>query len=177
MMKNRKLTRGLYGSLLVLLMFAECQTKERREQERNDALTRNFAEWLAKKADMDALVEINAGNGRDFSYFTDRDLEEWVNGKQKDSVKYRGALERDADVVLDYAGKCKNPGAVWMQIEKAPKYTYGPGSFLNENGDWEYGDSINNGASREARILVNCAKYTDCLIDLYALRSEQKVRR
>ncbi len=176
-MKNKKLTRGLYGTLLAFLIFSGCQTKERREQERNNALTRNFAEWLAKKADMDALIEINAGNGHDFSYFCDRDLDEWVNGKQKDSVKYRGALERDADVVLDYVGKCKNPNAVWTQIQNAPKYSYGPGSFLNENGEWEYGDSINNGASREARILVNCAKYTDCLIDLYCLRSEQKVRK
>ena len=176
-MKNRKLKRGFYGTLLALLVFAGCQSKERKEQERNEALTRNFAEWMAKKAEMDALVEINAGNGHDFSYFGDRDLEDRLAGKQKDSVKYRDALERDAVVVLDYVGRCKNPSAVWTQIENAPKYTYGPGSFLNENGEWEYGDSINNGASREAHILVNCAKFTDCLIDLYGIRSEQKVRK
>ena len=176
-MKNRKLKRDLYGFLLMLLLFASCNSKERREQERNDALTRNFAEWLAKKADLDALVEINAGNGHDFSYFGDKDIEERIAGKQKDSVKYRDALERDAVVVLDYIGKCKNPSAVWAQIEKAPKYNYGPGSFLNEDGEWEYGENVNNGASREARILVNCAKYTDCLVDLYGLRSEQKVRK
>lgn len=176
-MKNKKLTRGLYGALLMLLMFAGCQSKERKEQETNQMLTRDFAEWLAKKADMDALVEINAGNGHDFSDFEDRDLEELLAGKQKDSVKYRNALERDAVVVLDYIGKSKNPSAVWAQIEKAPKYNYGPGSFLNEDGEWEYGDSINNGASREARILVNCDKFTDCLINLYGIRSEQKVRK
>lgn len=161
-MKNKKLATGVSGTLLALLMLAGCET----EQKRNQKITRGFAEWMLNKANTEALAETANDNACDY---TD---EVWLMKAKQDSAKYRAALERDADIVLDYAGEYHSAGAVWQKIQNAPlSYEYGPGSFINENGEWEYGDSVRNGASKEYKFKINYNEYKNSLKQIYRIRN------
>lgn len=161
-MKNKKLATGATGSLLALLMLAGCAS----EQKQNRKVTRAFAEWMLNRAKTEALAESANDTGLDYTG------EVWFMKAKQDSAKYRAALERDADIVLDYAGKYHSAHKVWEQIQKAElSYAYGPGSFINENGEWEYGDRVNNGASKEYKLKINYNEYKNSLKQIYRIRN------
>lgn len=158
-MKNKKLATGVSGSLLALLMLAGCESKDQK-------LVRGFAEWMAKKAETEANAEFN----KNYVYDVTRD-DTWLEKAKHDSIKYRDALARDASIVLDYAGKCRSANEVWNEIQHAPvAREYGRGSFINENGDWEYGDHVDNGYDKAFKIKVNYREYKQAVKDLKRLR-------
>lgn len=159
-MKNKKLATGVLGTALALLMLAGCETKDQK-------LVRGFAEWMAKKADDEAKAKFN----KNYVYDTLRD-DTWLKKAENDSIRYRNALARDADIVLEYVDKCHSANEVWAKIQNTPvAREYGPGSFINENGDWEYGDHVDNGYDKVYKLKVNHREYTRTLKDLYRLRS------
>lgn len=161
-MKNKKLATGVLGTSLALLMLAGCES----EQRKNQKLVRGFAEWMAKKAETEAEAEFN----KNYVYDVNDDV--WLKKAQHDSVKYRDALARDANIVLDYAGKCHSANEVWNKIQHAPvAREYGPGSFINENGEWEYGDHVDNGYDKVFKIKVNYREYKRAVKDIYRIRN------
>lgn len=172
-MKNKRLSRGISGSLLALLMLAGCESK----QEKDQRLTRQFAQWMTKKADIEAKANFGERYDKVYDEIDDWNLDFWIYQVQQDSVKYRDALERDAKIVLDYTKKCKTASDVWNKIQKAPTYTYGPGSFKNKQGEWEYGEHINNGLSREHLCCVNYGNYKNSLEELYCMRQAKAKRK
>ena len=161
-MQNKKLATGATGTLLALLLLAGCGSRQTREQK----ITRKFAEWMLNRAKTEALAECTNDNGLDYTG------EVWLMKAKHDSMLYRDALERDADVVLKYIDKCGSASCVWNQIQNAPlSYEYGPGSFINENGEWEYGNRVNNGASKEYKCKINYNEYKAALKQLYRIRN------
>lgn len=159
-MKNRKLATGVSGSLLALFMLAGCET----EYKHNQKLTRGFAEWMLKKANAEALA------GENSNYVYDVADEVWLMKARHDSITYRAALERDADIVLTYADK--DAQSVWNEIQNTPfAYEYGVGSVINENGEWKRQDSVRLGAIKEARIKANYDEYVRSLKTLNRIRN------
>lgn len=159
-MKNKKFAKGAAGTLLTLLMMLSgCETKDQK-------LVREFAEWMAKKAEAEAQSKFNR------NYVYDASDETWLLKAKHDSIKYRDALTRDADIVLEYVGKCHSANEVWNEIQNAPvAREYGPGSFINENGEWEYGDHVDKGYDKAFKIKVNYREYEGAMENLMRLRN------
>ena len=158
-MKNKKLATGVSGSLLAMLMLMGCEPKDQK-------LVRGFAEWMTKKAETEAKAEFN----KDYVYDATRDGA-WLKKAVHDSIRYHDALKRDANIVLDYVDKCHSANEVWNEIQRAPATkVYGPGSFINENGEWEYGDHVYKGYNKAHRITVNYREYKGALKELNCLR-------
>ena len=161
-MKNKKLATGVSGTLLMLLLLAGCGNEQKRDQR----ITRKFAKWMLNKANTEALATF------DTNYVYNASDESWLFKARHDSIRYRDALERDADIVLKYIDKCGSFDSVWKQIQNAPlSYDYGPGSFINENGKWEYGDKVNTGACKEYKCKINYNEYGRVLKQIHRIRN------
>lgn len=161
-MKNKKLATGVSGTLLALLLLAGCETEQKHDQK----LTRKFAEWMLNKANTEALESF------DKNYEYNAADEVCLRKARNDSISHREALERDADVVLKYTKTCATASDVWEKIQKAPlSYDYGPGSFINKDGEWEYGDHVNTGACKEYKCKVNYDEYKSALKEIYRIRN------
>ena len=161
-MASNKRNRVLGMAVAYVLLMVGCKNMQTRDQK----LTRGFAEWMLNKAKTEALAEF------DTNYVYNAADETWLLKARHDSITYRAALERDADIVLKYIDKCGNANCVWDQIQNTPlSYDYGPGSFINENGEWEYGEHVNNGACKENRCAINMREYEHALKQIYRIRN------
>lgn len=160
-MKNKRLAAGFSGTLLALLMLAGCESGQKSDKK----VARKFAEWVTNKANTEALAQI------DENYVYNKGDESWLAKARHDSITYRNALERDANIVLDYVGKYNNVNDIWKQIENAPVYAYGKGSFINDNDKWEYSDSVRTGCSKAHVYRINYNEYKRSLKNIYTIRN------
>lgn len=165
-MKNKKFARCVStGTLLALLMLAGCETKEKQDKK----LVRGFAEWLAHKADSTAQANF------DKNYVYDPRDQVLLLKAKHDSLTYRDALRRDADIVLDYVDTCNDFTAIWNEIQQAQcTPVYGPGSFINEQGEWEYSDNTYLGANKAYKLKINVEEYERSLQEIYRIRNGQR---
>ena len=159
--------------LVMAFLLAGCQSQEKRDKKISD----NFAKYLLQKANKEMLSSLTPeerkGNGQ--VYIEGEPYRGWHQATAKDSIRYADAIERYSGVAVRYYHNgAPSYDAIWDSVQQAPRQSYGPGSFINENGDWEYGNHVQGGASDELRVRENYRAYQNTVKALYVLRARQK---
>ncbi|MBP5485721.1 MAG: hypothetical protein J6Y07_03385 [Alphaproteobacteria bacterium] len=168
-MKNNK---SIVLFLVMALLLTGCQSQEKRDKEISD----KFAKYLLQKANKEMLSSLTPeerqGNGE--IRIEGRPCSGWGPATVEDSIRYADAIKRYADVALKYYNNgARTYAAIWDSVQKAPRQSYGPGSFINEKGKWEYGDHVQGGASDELRCRANYAAYKETVKALYIARQKR----
>ncbi len=168
-MKNNK-SKVLF--LVMVLLLTGCQSQEKR----NKKISNNFAKYLLQKANKEMLSSLTPeerqGDGE--TRIEGRPYSGWGPATVEDSIRYADAIKRYADVALKYYNNGAHTyAAIWDSVQKAPRQSYGPGSFINEKGNWEYGDHVQGGASDELRCRANYDAYRKTIKALYIARQKR----
>lgn len=158
--------------LVMAFLLTGCQSQEKRDKKISD----NFAKYLLQKANKEMLSSLTPeerqGNGE--TRIEGRPYSGWHQATPEDSIRYADAIKRYADVALKYYNKgARSYDAIWDSVQRAPRQAYGPGSFINEKGNWEYGDHVQGGASDELRCRANYDAYRKTIKALYIARQKR----
>jgi hypothetical protein len=166
-MKNNK-SNVLF--LLMALLLVGCQSQEKRNKKISD----NFAKYLLQKANKEMLSSLTPEERQGNGEVRIEGSFNWHPATAKDSVLYADAIKRYADVALKYYNNgARSYNAIWDSVQTAPRQAYGPGSFINEKGEWEYGEHVQGGASDELRCRANYDAYKKTIKALYIARQKR----
>ena len=164
-MKNNKLKALALSTFMFLF---GCQSQEERDKKFAD----NFANYLFQRANTEMLKSLTPdernGIGQTYIYGGTRSC--YHEATPQDSALYADAIKKYADVALNYRDKARNYEDIWKSVQKADRYEYGPGSFINEDKKWEYGDSVLKGASKDLKVRANYEAYLETIKALYVAR-------
>lgn len=173
-MKNDKLKILALSAFMFLF---GCQSQEKRDQKFAD----NFANYLLQRANTEMLKSLTPdernGIGQTKISGGASPYHNCHDATPQDSALYADAIKKYADVALVHRDGARNYGDIWKSIQQADRYEYGPGSFINENKQWEYGDSVLKGASKELRVRANYEAYQQTIKALYIARQARNRRK
>ena len=160
-------------ALATLLLFSGCNNQAKRDKRFVDG----FAAYLINRANIEAMRELTPDERNGVLAWNDdaNIIDACVNQGVGDSLLYLDALKRYADVGLNWKQGARTYDAVWDSVQKAPRYEYGKGSVINDQGQWEYGDHVVRGwAGPALRCRENYKAYKKTVKKLYILRQKQR---
>ena len=162
--------------LVMAFLLVGCQSQEKRNKKISD----NFAKYLLQKANKEMLSLLTPAErqGDGEIRIEGRPYSGRHQATAEDSIRYADAIKRYADVALKYYDNgARSYDAIWDSVKKAPRQAYGPGSFINDKGEWEYGDHVQGGASDELRCRANYDAYQKTIKALYIARQKRNKRK